>query len=375
MASSPLARSVADRLSDLIRAGDLAEGVGLPSERDLSNRFGVSRGVVRLAIKDLTARGVIESKAHCRPVVARRARARDWRRQIFIWLWPNSADFAASSVMKGIQNAGIGDDVRLVVGHAHGKRWESIFESESRFLLDLSLEPRTSGSIVWLLGHERSLPALQAVRDRGISMVFIDRLPPAGFDGDYVGTNNEASAEAAVEHLVALGHRRIALLTNIDGSSSVREREAGYRRALASNGLSVDPDLILTDSVDDPEGVYELIARAARQRPRPTALFCINDHLALQARDSACSLGLSVPEDLSIVGFDGILRWLPLRGGLTTLNQDFHRIGQIAAQLVIERMAGWQPAAYRHVLLDAPLVDNGSTAPAPVPASNGGCLK
>lgn len=374
-AESPLATSIAERITELIHGGDLAHGHGLPSEREMASRFSVSRGVVRLALKQLTAHGVIESKANCRPIIRRTRRSsRLGRRQICIWLWPNMADFAAATIMKGIQRAGIEDDVRLVVGHAQGGGWDSIYEAEARFLRNLADDPELNGAIIWLLGHERNLAPLEVLRRKGVPMVFIDRLPPTGFDADYVGTNNEAAAEAAVQHLIALGHRRIALLTNIDRCSTVREREAGYRRALKDNNIAIDPNLILTDSVDEPEGVQQLIAAALSLGERPTALFCINDHMAFQARDAITQRNIAVPQDMSIVGLDGILRWVPQGGNLTTLHQDFQRIGQIAADLVMERMTMGPPTAYRHILLDAPLIDNGSTAPAHISSSTGGCV-
>lgn len=373
--SSPLAASIAQQIVELIHAGEFGRGKGLPSERDLATRFSVSRGVLRVALKRLAADGVIEVKAHCRPVVSHALGVpRTGRKQICIWLWPNTADFAAGSIMKGIQRAGLDEDVRLVVGHATGNGWDSIYESEARFLTGLADETENVGVIIWLLGHERNLIPLQALRRRGLPMVFIDRLPPAGFDADYVGTNNEAAAEAAVSHLISLGHRRIALLTNIDGCSSVRQREAGYRRALRDSGIAFDADLFLTDSVDEPEGVQQLVGSALTLPDPPTAFFAINDHIALQARDAIQQRGLSIPRDISLVGMDGILRWVPQGGGLTTLYQDFQRIGQIAADLVIERMTHSPLPAYRHLLLDAPLVNHGSTAPAPCKPSKGGCF-
>ncbi|HLK13867.1 MAG TPA: GntR family transcriptional regulator [Fimbriimonadaceae bacterium] len=372
---SPLASSVAERITELIHSGEFAHGQGLPSERELSSRFGVSRGVVRLALKQLAASGVIESKANCRPVIRKTRRpTKTDRKQICIWLWPNTADFAASSIMKGIHRAGLEEDIRLVVGHAQGGNWDSIYEAESRFLHNLADDPEHSGAIIWHLGHERNLGPLRTLRARGVSLVFIDRLPPAGFEADYVGTNNEAAAEAAVQHLVSLGHKRIALITNIDGCSSVREREAGYRRALKDAGIPYDGELVLRDSIDEPEGVQQLIGAALALKAPPSAVFCINDHMALQARDALTQRGLSIPGDISLVGFDGTLRWVPQGGHLTTLNQDFQRIGQLAADLVIERMTMGPPAAYRHLLLDAPLIDNGSTATAHRSSSNGGCV-
>lgn len=364
---SPLASSVAERISDLIRTGEFEAGSGLPSERDLSRRFSVSRGVLRVALKELAASGVIESRANCRPVVSNRpSKSAAAVKQIYIWLWPNMADFAVASIIKGIQRARLDDDVRLVFGHAVSNDWDSIYDTEHRFLTRLIESPDPCGAIIWLLGHNRSFDIVEQLGRKGIPAVFIDRLPPPGLDADFVGTCNELAAEQAVRHLIELGHKRVALMTNMEACSSVREREAGYRRALLDAGIGIDKSLIFTNSHDGPQGVHSVVDRALAMPQRPTALFCINDHMALQAVDAVRQRGLSVPEDLSIVGFDGILRWVPQGGGLTTVLQDFQRIGQIAADLVIERMTHGPSTSHRHILLDAPLAVHGSTARAPV---------
>lgn len=365
------------RITEMIHSGAFGQGHQLPSERNLAKELAVSRGVVRLALKELASHGLIESKTNCRPIIAKpNTREPNQLRSIRIWLWPNMADFAAASIMKGIQGAGLDESVRLVVGHAPGGNWDSIYEAERRFLSSLASETETFGVIVWLLGHHRSFEALRALREKNVPMVFIDRLPPAGIDSDYVGTNNESAARTGVRHLLGLGHRRVALLTNIDTCSAVRERESGYRRALADYGVPLDENLILRDSIDEPEGVEQLVESMLSLKERPTAVFCINDHLALQVQEALTTRNIQIPERMSVLGFDGLLRWVPRGGSLTTLNQDFERMGQLAAELVIERMTGSAPSAYKHYLLDAPLADNGSTAPPAISLpSNGGILR
>src|SRR5579862_3728545 len=253
---SPLVTAVAAKLADMIRSQTFPDGKGLPSERRLSMDLEVSRGVVRAAIKELAELGLVESKPRCRPVVrVSRSRPVVGRRHIGIWLWPNTADYAAASILKGIQRSHLGSDVRLVIGHAAGRDWESRWESEARFLRTLAEDPEEAGAIVWYLGGERNLADLRRVRDAGVPIVFIDRLPPKAFVADYVGTNNQWAAETGVRHLIELGHRRVALVTNLDQVSSVFQREQGYRAALDAAGIRFDPCLVQRDSVDEPEGV------------------------------------------------------------------------------------------------------------------------
>jgi DNA-binding LacI/PurR family transcriptional regulator len=353
----------------MIRRQALPAGHVLPTERDLSNEFGVSRGLVRAAIKDLASKGMIEVKPRCRPVVLAGANSavqpKLGKRHIGIWLWPNTADYAAASILKGIQRADIGSDVRLVVANAVGGDWESIFDSEAHFLHSMAQDPEEAGAIIWYLGGQRNVSALWELRKAGVATVFVDRLPPEEFPTDFVGTDNEEAARLAVQHLIGLGHRNIGFLSNIEPVSSVKEREAGYRRALKEAGIPLREDYIMHDLVDVREGVESALEAFLNLKEKPTAIFAVNDHIALQVCEVLHDRKIQVPEQMSVIGFDGILRWVPGGGYLTTQLQDFERIGQLAAELVMQRMISGPPSAYRHVLLNAPLLDRGSAAPPP----------
>ena len=364
---TPLIVSISGRIAEMIRHQELPPSHVLPTERELSDDFGVSRGLIRAAIRDLASKGLIEVKPRCRPVVlpggAAQPSAKTGKRHIGIWLWPNTGDYAAASILKGIQGTDIGEDVRLLVANAVGGDWESIFDSEANFLRSMAEDPEEAGVIVWYLGGRRNLSALQALRASGVQLVFVDRLPPSEFPADFVGTDNEAVARRTVQHLISLGHRNIAFLSNIEPVSSVREREAGYRRALKDAGIPFRDGYVLRDLVDVREGVESALLACLKLEVQPTAIFAVNDHIALQVCEVLQDRKISVPQQMSVVGFDGVLRWIPGGGYLTTHLQDFERIGQLAAEMVIKRMTSGAPTAYRHVLLDAPLLDRGSVGP------------
>jgi len=365
---TPLISGISGRIADMIRNQVLPAGHVLPTERDLAMEFSVSRGLIRSAIKDLASKGMIEVKPRCRPVVLAgqySSPSKTGKRHIGIWLWPNTGDYAAASMLKGIQSADIGADVRLVVANAVGADWESIFDSEANFLRSIADDPEEAGVIVWYLGGQRNIAALHALREAGVATVFVDRLPPEEFPTDFVATDNEAVARRAVQHLIGLGHRNIAFLSNIEPVSSVKEREAGYRRALKEAGIGYREDYIMRDLVDVREGVESALDAYLGLEDKPTAIFAVNDHIALQVCEVLHDRQIAVPQQMSVIGFDGILRWVPGGGYLTTHLQDFERIGQLAAEMVIQRMTNGPTAPYRHVLLDAPLLDRGTAGPPP----------
>lgn len=379
--TSPLVVAVIEGLKRRIQRGDLPAGRGLPSERDLAKEYEVSRVTVRAALRELEEEGFLLCKPNCRPIVRgpgnrtsnklspattdnddvplRKGDERD----IGIWLWPNTAEYCASSILKGIQFAELPRDVRLVVANVPGGRdWEACLEAEERYLLELAEDPRVMGSILWYLGGERNRHALAKVRAAGIPLVFVDRLPPPGFEADFVGSDNESAARRSMKHLIDLGHRRIALITNSDAVSSVMERETGYRRALNEARIPFERELVFQDMVDEPEGVEVALDELLQLPDPPTAIVAINDHVALQVNAALQARGISVPGDISLSGFDGMLRWVPGGGFLTTCCQEFERIGQVATELLFQRSKGIFGATFRHVLLDAPLMIAGSTA-------------
>jgi LacI family transcriptional regulator len=176
-----------------------------------------------------------------------------------------------------------------------------------------------------------------------------------------VDSDNLAGAEAAVWHLVNLGHRRIGFLGGRDDLESARRREEGYRRTMAAAGLPVDPDLMRSggfrmETSDAP--ARELLGRA----DRPTAIFAANDLMAIQTVQVAQSLGLRVPEDLSVIGFDNIPESAMAKPTLTTIAQPLKSIGQTAMQLLLALLRG-EEVPVRHVQLATELVVRSSTAP------------
>jgi LacI family transcriptional regulator, repressor for deo operon, udp, cdd, tsx, nupC, and nupG len=174
-----------------------------------------------------------------------------------------------------------------------------------------------------------------------------------------VSIDNAAAAEAAVQHLIAQGHRRIAHLTGPRTDILTRERLAGYRRALASAGLPLRDDYVIP-------GDYSLASgRAAfdrfRQMPdRPTALFFANDESAMGFISSAHLAGVRVPQDVSVVGFDDIHFAQSCIPALTTIRQPRAEMGAAAMRLLLAIIADEAPPS---VCLPYELIARASTAP------------
>lgn len=360
---SPLAEIVLRTLRRQIVDGELSSGVPLPSERTLADRHSVSRTVIREATSALAAEGLLLQSDRCRPIVARPSgRVRRGAPRLGVWLWPHAEDTFASAIVRGVQRAARGTDARLVIGAAPHASWEDDVEAEARFIRELG-DDGADGAILWYLGGSRNLPALRDARARGVEFVFVDRKPPRGFEADFVGTENVGAARNAVAHLVELGHRRIAFVGNLDTVSTVLDRQEGYHRALDDAGLEPGPELTFAPDEGEPDAVAIRRVAIDLMAQRPTGIFAVNDGVALLLIEALRDLGASVPGDFSVVGFDGLLHWVPGGGPLTTAKQNFSTLGEIAGDALIARLSPDSPSTYRHVLLDAPLSFGSSTAP------------
>ena len=367
---SPKALAIADELAERIAAGRYSNDTWFPTERELVEEFGVSRTMIRKVVDALEQRGLLLRSPRCRTVVQKASppsALTTARRTLGLWVWPSPGDPTSSALVNGIYQTLDHDAFRLVVGHAYGDNWAEVLQSEVDFLERIARDKDIAGIILWYLSGEQNLPALHALRAANIPLIFIDRRPPHTFDADYVGVDNEHAAETVVQHLIALGHRHIAHITNMDQASTVFERMNGYRRALQSAGLPFRPELVVMHREpklpgETQEDVFaKMVADLLALPDTPTAVFGVNDLVALRFADALRGLGLEVPQSMSVAGFDGVERWQCGASFLTTIDQPFERIGRRAVELLKHRLHSEPGAAYRHIILEAPLSVRGST--------------
>jgi len=355
-----------------IEQGLLPPGRALPAERHLATEFGVGRAVIRQAINELETLGLITQEPNCRPVVARRDGSNQKstkRDQIAVWISPDLQDFGASKMLEGIRTALGSKNHDLVIGCPHSKEPAEVRQAVSQFIRSLMERPMAAGAILWAVGDPALEPTYQKLVDAGVPVVYIDREPPESVRADVVATNHRRAARAAARHLIELGHRTIAIASNDDRASSVRDRITGYREAMAEAGLPWRPELIYEICMESQDRLRADSKAAVEHftglELPPTAILAVNDSIAMYLGEAIRHVGLRVPEDISLVGFDWVMRWTPSGGDLTTVAQPFDEIGQIAARCLLERISTRSTPVYRHILLEAPLVVKTSTAASP----------
>ncbi|PPK97310.1 LacI family transcriptional regulator [Kineococcus xinjiangensis] len=222
---------------------------------------------------------------------------------------------------------------------------------------------------VALMAVNAHLPAVDALIASRRPCVGLD-LPVRGARASYVSADNQQGTALAVEHLAGLGHRRIATITGGAGMMPGVERREGFSAAMAAAGLDVPPEYVAEGDFFLESGLAAMRRLLALPSP-PTAVFAAGDLMAIGAVRAAEEAGLSVPRDVSVVGFDDIEPASLVHPGLTTVGQDYLAMGRAAVELLVQiiadpRVTGPRGGARRGPaprLLPGRLVVRGTTAP------------
>jgi len=218
------------------------------------------------------------------------------------------------------------------------------------------LREKLADGIIFSGGLIHNFSALSALRDMSNRVVVIGR-HEVNFPA--IRVDNIGGATLAVKHLLELGHRRIAFMCYNDSSTSVMDRFTGYMNAFAQYGLQPDKDLIKEGIFSTKTG-YCSASELFSSDNRPTAVFASNDQIALGVMHAAREMGISVPEDLSIVGFDDIPISEYFTPPLTTVKVPIYDVGKAAMKLVYQVMN--HKEYERNIWFNTQLIIRGTTA-------------
>jgi LacI family transcriptional regulator len=199
----------------------------------------------------------------------------------------------------------------------------------------------------------RNHDALSSIVKNGLPLVVVDR-DLGSLSLDAVTTDNHQGGLIATRHLIERGHRIIGCITGPSDITPSAERVTGYSDAIKEINLELEETLLLRGDFHVPSGL-EAATRLLQRDPRPTALFVCNDMMAIGALHAAAKLGLRVPDDVAIVGFDDIELASYTIPPLTTVCQPKQQIGQTAIQLILERMSA-PSLPPRHKILHPQLI-------------------
>jgi LacI family transcriptional regulator len=153
-----------------------------------------------------------------------------------------------------------------------------------------------------------------------------------------VGVDQVAGASAAVEHLLSLGHRRITYIGESANRSSLLDRLGGFLGALVAGGCPLGGNSVMLLPETDTAGLSRAVDQLLAGESRPSALFCAHDQLAMSLYHLLRERGVSIPEEMSVVGYDNIDAAERFTLPLTTVSQNFYEMGRIAAEILLFRI-------------------------------------
>ena len=365
-ARRPASERVADILAERIRSGVYGNGDLLPTERVLAADLGVHRRSVRTAIDHLVRDGLVSRRPNCRPTVEWSPLDAPGTTQI-----PDGAWIGGHSKAPRISTSNL---IALIMWHGGGPlehagtSQQRIFWGMNQSLMKLGYHAvfLDVGSRVGVLEEEdaaREAAHLRYVRDqkfggvvfypyayrhnhdlvreisRSVPLVLLDRKIP-GADVDFVGIENHKPLFEITQYLIAQGHRRIAHVTRIEPIHSVQDRIFGYLDAMRAADAPDMVEMLLNIPPYDEDRAWSVVDAVFRlpETQRPTAAICFNDYMADSFATRLKCLGLSIPEDVALTGFDNIIPALPDGTGLTTAAQPYEQIGIAAVDLLMRRI-------------------------------------
>lgn len=336
-----------NQLRQLIHSGRWPNASRIPSENELTSHLNISRSTVRLALQQAELEGLIERIAG---------------KGTFVAYEPVNEH---GSRLIAFVTGGIDAENHLLllngaeqVLRAHG--YQMVYctansHEEELQILERVNEDKIVGVLLWPNARSSRSPVVDVSRYKQIAVpiILMDR-QITGFNCDLVTSDNYAGAYKLFNHLVELGHRHIVYLSHdfVD-LYPVMERYRAYCDVLAEHGLpTFEPWIIgqpgveisatyaLRSSIDKKSHeIQQLKHYLQNAKPCPTAIFAINDYLAVLAMQAAKQLNIPVPNTVSIAGFDDIELAAHLDVPLTTVAQDPFRMGKAAAHLLLERMS------------------------------------
>lgn len=296
----------------------------------------------RASVSPATVSRVLNGRPHVRPevraAVERAVAALGFRPNPVARSLVGGGSRTLGLIVADITNPFYAETAKAIVETARGRGYMVVLcntdnlprlqAEEIRMLREQRVEGIILGSV-----HRRD-PAAEELVASGFPCVMYNRRL-ASQAGTFVVLDNVRGAEEVTRHFIELGHRRIAFLAGPPSFSTAAERLTGYRRALAHAGIPSDRRLVRQGQFKA-ELAYQAARELLQQRPRPTAIVAGNDLTALAVLDAAARLGVRVPEDVGVSGFDDIELAGSERIQLTTVGQQKAEMGRLAVNYLLE---------------------------------------
>ena len=318
-------------LIEQIEQGVFKPNDKIPTEEELGQIAGLARATIRQAIQNLVNMGYLARKRRLGTFVLSRE-VKTEKRTIIGILVPDIRKGYAPELARGAEDEAAQSKHSLILCNT-----DDLFV-KADFHADRLIDNDVSGVIFvpTAASDEKNRLIIEKFRRKKIPVVLADRSIP-DLNVDLVTTDNFDGAYKLTKYLIDKGHKKIAITLSTLFSTE-RQRLEGYKKALSDHNLPIDPKLILTDNGPFNEKQYLKYARKLLKESKDiTAVFAGHDRIALLFYSAASEMGISIPEDISIVGYDD-LHFTTI--SLTTMHQPIYEMGQESMRLILSRISG-----------------------------------
>lgn len=342
-------------LIEQIDQGVFKTGDKIPTEEELAQITGLARATIRQAVQNLVHIGYLIRKKRLGTFVIERQVDTEKKPMIGILL-PDIRTGYAPILARGAEDEAARSNYSLILCNT-----DDLFV-KADFHANRLIENAVSGMIFipTAAEDERNRQIVEKFNRNNIPVVLADRTIP-DTDADYVTTDNFEGAYNLTEYLIKKGHKRIGISLS-DQFSTERDRLAGYKRALIDNNLAIDPEIILIHRGPFVEKPYLQHARILLKRSNEvSAIFAGHDRIAFVVYALAEQMNLSIPDQVSLVGYDDLQPSCAHMVSLTTMHQPIYEMGQESMKLIVSRISD-PNRDIKRIVLKSVFKDGGSVS-------------
>ncbi|MCD5028666.1 GntR family transcriptional regulator [Enterococcus asini] len=338
----PKYEQLADKLREMILAGDYLENELIPSENTLQETYQLSRHTVRQAIGILVNEGYLRKERGSGTYVSRPDNQPPKKSKTIGVIMTYLSNYIFPSIIRGMEQEFSSQGYSLLLGitnNDHAQERECLKRMMEQGVDGLIIEPTKSNQ------YNPNLSYYVALREREIPFLMINAYYEE-LDVQAICVNDTRSGYLATSHLIQQGHKHILLLTKIDDLQG-KYRMKGFIKAIQEANLTLQEQDILTYTTETKSQVLEsLVVRLTKHSGKATGIVAYNDEIAYELIDQLAQVGLAVPQNISIVGNDDSELAIGGRVPLTTLTHPKEEMGSLAAQYIIEAINGGDTPSY-----------------------------
>lgn len=344
--------TVKEKIREVISSGQYQPGDQLPTESALMKEYQVSRYTIRRAM------GELENEHYIYRIQGGGMFVEDWHnnhdqpvnQKVIGVVTTHLADYIFPSIISGIDRALSSQGYSILLGNTHNDH------DQERLSLQRMLDSNVDGLILEPTQSARLNPnrdLYQQIEKSRIPAMFID----AHYNDSslpYIDLADRETEAQLVNGLFDKGHERILGIFKIDDMQGVGRLQGFMDAYTAHPDKTLLSDVIMYQSSDDVASIFAKLAQHLQGTERPTAIACYNDQLAIQVMDVVRSLGMKIPDDISIVGFDDYLLSASVLPGLTTVVHPKNKMGMDAGKMILRLIKGEQvdPIVYHPEIIE-----------------------